>query len=153
MLLYILPGNYLFCVRPVNDETPVAEGERPSSFEWSDDVKGVKAVHISGLFDKLSHHIKKTFYGQTAECYFSMIHCGLNTPGTKIKDLYFLVRTTKRKLYVGTPHTSEQRKPQSRRVVWQEQQDIWIMPTIQVSNLLDLKIAVTSSDHLGNIIC
>ena len=79
MLLYILPGNYLLCVRPVNDETPVADGERPSSFEWSDDVKGVKAVHISGLFDKLSHHIKKTFYGQTAECCFSMIHCGLNT--------------------------------------------------------------------------
>lgn len=141
-------GNYLLCVRPVNDETSLVDGERPPSFEWSDDLKGVKAVRISGLFDKLSHHIKKTFYGQTAECCFSMIHCGLNLPGTKIKDLYFLVRTMKRKLSVGTPHTPEYRKQQSQRVALQEQQDIWIMPTIQVSNLLDMKIAVTSSDRL-----
>lgn len=141
-------GNYLLCVRPVNDETSFADGERPPSFEWSDDLKGVKAVRISGLFDKLSHHIKKTFYGQTAESCFSMIHCGLNIMGTKIKDLYFLVRTTKRKLSVVKTRNPEHQKPQSQIVAWKEQHDILILPTIQVSNLLDIKIAVTSSDHL-----
>lgn len=141
-------GNYLLCVRPVNDEASFADGEISPSFEWSDDLKGVKAVCILGLFDKLSYHIKQTFYGQNAESGFSMIHCGLNSVGTKTKDLYFLVRTTKRKLSVGTLYTPEHPKPQSQIVALQEQQDILILPTIQVSNLLEMKIAVTSSDHL-----
>lgn len=141
-------GNYLLCVRPVNDETSFADGEGSPSFEWSDDLKGVKAVCISGLFDKLSYHIKKSFYGKNAESCFSMIRCGQNSLGTKTKDLYFLVRTTKRKLSVGTPYTPENPKPQSQIVAWQEQQDILILPTIQVSNLMDMKIAVTTSDHL-----
>jgi hypothetical protein len=123
-------GNYLLCVRPVHDETSFADGERPPSFEWSDDLKGVKAVRISGLFDELSHHIKKTFYGQTAESCFSMIHCGLNIMGTKIKDLYFLVRTTKRKLSVVKTRNPEPQRPQSQIVAWKEQHDILILPTI-----------------------
>jgi hypothetical protein len=92
--------------------------------------QGVKVVRISGLFDKLSHHIKKTFYGQTAESCFSMIHCDLNIMGTKIKDLYFLVRTTKRKLSVVKNSDPEPQRPQSQIVAWKERHDILILPTI-----------------------
>ena len=113
-------GNYLLCVRPVHDETSFADGERPPSFEWSDDLKGVKAIRISGLFDELSHHIKKTFYGQTTESYFSMIHCDLNIMGTKIKVLYPIVRTTKGKLSVVKNSDPEPQRPQSQIVVWKE---------------------------------
>jgi len=50
-------GNYLLCVRPVNDQASFADGEISPSFEWSDDLKGVKVVCISGLFKqiKVSH--------------------------------------------------------------------------------------------------
>jgi hypothetical protein len=74
--------------------------------------------------------MKKTFFGQTVEYCFSMIHCDLNIMGTKIKVLYPIVRTTKGKLSVVKNSDPEPQRPQSQIVVWKEQHDILILPTI-----------------------
>ncbi|KAH9301470.1 hypothetical protein KI387_013053, partial [Taxus chinensis] len=147
-LLSFSLGNYVLCVRPATADKSVVETETPPSFEWSEDLKGVKAVRVSGLFEKLTYHIKKKFSSHTTQSSFSIIHCNLKTHGTKFKDLCFLVRTTRRKLPVMRPHTSDHRDSESSIAAWHEQQDILILPTIQVSNLLEVEIAVSLSDCL-----
>ncbi|XP_059063303.1 uncharacterized protein LOC131071412 isoform X3 [Cryptomeria japonica] len=150
-LLSFSHGNYVLCVRPATSEKSILESERSPSFEWSENLKGVKAVRISGLFEKLTYHLKKKFSGQPTQSSFSTIHCGPKMTDAKFKDLYFLVRTTRRKLPVTRSHASEQRGSESSTVAFYEQQDILILPTIHVSNLLEVEIAVSSDTNADEI--
>lgn len=66
-------GNFLLSIRPASGSAPAEdekEEESPSAYEWSDDVKGAKAVRVSNLFEKFQYNFKKKFGDRNSDVAF-----------------------------------------------------------------------------------
>lgn len=115
--------------------------------EWSDDLKGGKAVRLSGLFDKLSYQVRKAFSVESVKCSFSTSHCSLRSEEGHVSDIHFLIQSFVRSVPFIPPDKSEY--PQEVRnspLAVQEQKEIFLLPTVQVSNLLQSEIHVLLTD-------
>lgn len=117
------------------------------SVEWSNDLKGGKAIYLFGLFDKLSYKVRKALSAESVKCSFSIAHCSLKSEEGHIGDIDFLVQSIGRDIPViqpdSTGYTSGNRNS---HVALQEQKEIFIFPTIQISNLLQSEVEVFLSD-------
>ncbi|BBH07848.1 Protein of unknown function D, partial [Prunus dulcis] len=51
------------------------------SVEWSDDLKGGKAVRLSGIFDRLSYRVRNALFTESVKCSFSTAQCTLKSEG------------------------------------------------------------------------
>ncbi|XP_047313344.1 LOW QUALITY PROTEIN: uncharacterized protein LOC124916644 [Impatiens glandulifera] len=159
-LMSLSVGNFLLSFRPkVMDGSIISE--RPLSEEWSDDLKGGKAVRISGLLDKLSYKVRKAFLVEDVKVFFSTTFCSLKYENGRSVDLHFLIRTIVRNVPVIKPDVYSYGPGSSNSpVALQEQREIFLLPTIKVSNLLDIEVHVLLSntdpcassgcDNIGN---
>ncbi|CAN1225139.1 hypothetical protein LINGRAPRIM_LOCUS954 [Linum grandiflorum] len=147
-LMSLSVGNFLFAFRP-----EVPEGSISSissvSVGWSDDFKGGKAVRLSGIFDKLGYKVRKALSVDSMKCSFSTAYCSLKSEDAHITDLHFLIQSIGRDIPIGKPDTSNDgSESRSSPVALREQREIFILPTVQVSNLLhfDIQVLLTEID-------
>ncbi|EPS71292.1 hypothetical protein M569_03462, partial [Genlisea aurea] len=137
-------GNYLFSFRPV-----IAEGTTDSTFsvDWSDDVKGGKPVRLSGLVDKLNYQMREALSINSMK--FSMYtgNCALKSGEGFTANLYFHIETVGMSVPIVHPDNSGYVHPNGNQAfLLQEQKEIFVLPTIQVLNLLHTEIHVSLTD-------
>lgn len=138
-------GNYVFSFRP-----NIAEGSgnfKKSSVEWSDDLKGGKPIRLSGLFNKLSYQVRKAFAVNSAKFSLSSANCALTSEEGVVSNIYFLIQTVGKAIPVVNPDNfGYAASNRNSTVAMQEQKEIFILPTIQVSNFLHSEIHVSLTD-------
>lgn len=156
----ISAGNYLLSIRPTEAIQSADNGDSDvkvtveSNHEWSDDVKGAKLVKAAGLFDKLQYSFQKSMKVRNVDSSFGVVYCALKPrltgkPSEHIekKGYHFMIRTTCRKVPISRPKSSKELEQEPRGkytfVAWQEQQEILLLPTVRVINLLTSSITIT----------
>ncbi|KAK9053203.1 hypothetical protein SSX86_029835 [Deinandra increscens subsp. villosa] len=130
-LMSLSVGNIIFSFRPKISE---------DSMGWSDELKGGKAARLSGLYDKISYHVRKAFPVESAKSSFSTARTLSKPKEGEIDDLHFLIQSTKK----DVPILQSERRASSVSLV--EQKEIYILPTVQISNLLQSEIHVLLTD-------
>ncbi|CAB4317894.1 unnamed protein product [Prunus armeniaca] len=139
-------GNFLLSFRP---EIPdgLMTSKNSLSVEWSDDLKGGKAVRLSGIFDRLSYRVRNALFTESVKCSFSTAQCTLKSEGARISDMHFLVQSIGRNVPVVQPNRSTDVLENNKSpVAFQEQKDIYLLPTVRVSNLLHTEVHVFLSE-------
>lgn len=117
------------------------------SAEWSQDLKGGKAVRLSGIFDKLGYKVRKALLNESVKCSFSTAQCSFKSEGSHIADIHFLIQSIARDVPIVQPNDSKEGFEYSTSpVTLQEQKEIFILPTVKVSNLLQSEIHVILSE-------
>ncbi|XP_058069198.1 uncharacterized protein LOC131218589 isoform X3 [Magnolia sinica] len=141
-LMSLSLGNFLLSFRPEITEC-FEKYEKPVSVDWSEDLKGAKAVRLSGIFDKLNYRFKKAFGVESVKSSFSSVHCSLSVEGLSVSNIHFLIQTITRDVPVTPPRNfGDTSGTQISPVALQEQKEIFLFPTVQVSNLLHSEIHV-----------
>nr|XP_043638642.1 uncharacterized protein LOC122609764 isoform X2 [Erigeron canadensis] len=130
-LISLSVGNFNFSFRPK------ISGD---SMGWSDELKGGKAARLSGLFDKISYHVRKAFPVESAKSSFSTARTDSKSEDGQVDNLHFLIQSTKR----DVPISQSERRASN--VALLEQKEIFILPTVQICNLLESEIHVVLSD-------
>ncbi|OVA18601.1 Vacuolar protein sorting-associated protein 13 domain [Macleaya cordata] len=135
-------GNFLFSFKPEVSECFGNYGE-PISIEWSEDLKGGKAVRLSGVFDKLSYKFRRTLGVESVKYSFGTVRCSVNVEGAHLTDLHFLIQTIGRDVPVIRPDNfGETAEMRTSPVALQEQKEIFLLPTVHVSNFVQSEIHV-----------
>uniref|UniRef100_A0A7N0RDR0 Vacuolar protein sorting-associated protein 13 VPS13 adaptor binding domain-containing protein n=1 Tax=Kalanchoe fedtschenkoi TaxID=63787 RepID=A0A7N0RDR0_KALFE len=137
-------GNFLLSFRPQIMENLT----EPISSEWSDDLEGGKAVKLSGLFDKLRYKVRKAVSLEQVKRAFATVHCSVYYEDTPTR-LHFLIQRTGRDVPITNPgNLGDNSFVKSSPVALQEQRQIFILPTLRVSNLLqsEIHVLVTETD-------
>lgn len=116
------------------------------SVEWSDSIKGGKAIRLSGLFDKLSYRVREALFLKSVKYSFSTAHCVLKSEGVCIGHMHFLIQTISRDVPVAPPDKSSVIRNENSPVTLQEQKEIYILPTVRITNLLHSEIEVLLSE-------
>ena len=117
------------------------------SVDWSHDLKGGKAVHLSGIFEKLSYKVRKALFTESAKWSFSSAQCSVKSEGSRIADMHFLIQSFGRDVPVVQPNNSKEGyKNSTSPVAIQEQKEIFLLPTVNVSNLLQSEIHLVLSE-------
>ncbi|KAL8200609.1 hypothetical protein R6Q57_011948 [Mikania cordata] len=130
-LISLTVGNIVFSFRPkIPDE----------SMGWSDELKGGKAARLSGLFNKISYHVQKAFPVESAKSSFSTARTLSKSKDGKVDDLHFLVQSTKKDVPIL------QLESRASTISLLEHKEIYILPTVQISNLLQSEIHVLLTD-------
>ncbi|KAF7809778.1 putative vacuolar protein sorting-associated protein 13C [Senna tora] len=148
-LMSLTVGNFLFSFRPEMAEDMI-NLKGSLSVEWSDCIKGGKAIHLSGIFDKLNYRVRKALFVKSVKYSFSTARCILKSEGVCIGDMYFLIQTISRDVPVVSPEKSSVVfKNENSPVSLQEQKDIYILPTVRVTNLLhsDIEVLLSETDQ------
>lgn len=143
-------GNFLFSFRPeITDD--LGSSKRSLSVSWSDDFKGGKAVRLTGIFDKLNYKVRKAFSVEHVKCSFSTAHCSLKAEGAHIGNMHFLIQSIGRNVPVMLPDKSgDPSENRNSPVALQEQKEIFLLPTVRVSNLLQSEIHVLLTETGNN---
>ncbi|KAF9678408.1 hypothetical protein SADUNF_Sadunf07G0031900 [Salix dunnii] len=141
-LMSFTVGNFLFSFRPeITDD--LINSESALSAEWSDELKGGKAVCLSGIFDKLGYKVRKALSVDTTKCSFSTACCTLKSGDAHAANLHFLIQSIGRDVPIIQPdESSGSSENMTSAVSLQEQKEIFILPTVRVSNLLHSEIHV-----------
>ena len=117
------------------------------SVEWSTYVKGGKAVRLSGIFDKLNYRVRKALFAKSVKCSFSTAHCILKSEGKRVANMHFLIQTIARDIPVAPPEKSAAvLKNDNLPVSLQEQKEIYLLPTVRITNLLHSETHVLLSE-------
>lgn len=125
----------------------VINSEISFSVGWSDSIEGGKAVHLSGILDKLNYRVRKALSVKSVKCSFSTAHCTLNSEGIHVGNMHFLIQTISRDVPVVPPENSSAVvKNKNSSVSLQEQKEIYILPTVRMTNLLHCEIEVLLSE-------
>ncbi|XP_020537290.1 uncharacterized protein LOC105639629 isoform X2 [Jatropha curcas] len=141
-LMSLSIGNFLFSFRPeISDD--LSNSKRALSVEWSDELKGGKAVCLSGIFDKLSYKVRRALSAESIKCSFSTAYCTLRSEDASINNLHFLIQSIRRDVPMIHPDkSSDSSEGINSAVALQEQKEIFLLPTVRVSNLLHSEIHV-----------
>ncbi|GLT39068.1 hypothetical protein SLA2020_132760 [Shorea laevis] len=138
-LISLTVGNFLFSFRP---EIPsLMNSSGPLFVEWSDKLQGGKAVRLSGIFDKLGYEVRKALHVGSLKCSFSTSHCTLRSSDAHVFDMHFLIQSIGREVPITQPDENR-----NAPIALQEQREIFLLPTVRVSNLLNLEIHVLLSE-------
>ncbi|KAI3856641.1 hypothetical protein MKX03_019638 [Papaver bracteatum] len=146
-LMSLSLGNFFFSIRPEVSECFENSGES-ISINWSEDLKGGKAVRLSGVFDKLSYRVKRSLGVESVTHSFGTVRCAVNTKGAQLTDLHFLVQTIGRDVPVIHPgNVKETADMRTSPVAIQEQKEIFLLPTVHVFNCLqsDIHVLITET--------
>lgn len=140
-------GNFLISVRPKASEVLGGPSDLVT-LEWSEDLKGGKPVRLSGLFGKLSYQLKKGFGGKSVKAAFSSIKCHVQSQES-VCYVHFLVQSIGKDVPVFRPSkVSSASHLSASPVAIQEQKEIYLLPTVQVYNVLQSEIHVTLSENV-----
>ncbi|KAF8015488.1 hypothetical protein BT93_H1109 [Corymbia citriodora subsp. variegata] len=143
-------GNFLFSFRPEIEGLLNPEGS--PSVAWSDNIKGGKAKHLSGVFDKLSFRMRRAFSSGSVKYSISTACCIVKLNDSNVMKLHFLIQSYRRSVPVQQPDVLKDRTSGSSHVTLQMQRDIVLLPTVQVYNLLqsDVDVFLTNTgEHVG----
>ncbi|KAF3438866.1 hypothetical protein FNV43_RR17141 [Rhamnella rubrinervis] len=139
-------GNFLLSFRPEITDGLI-NSKNSLSVEWSEDLKGEKAVRLSGIFDKLSYKVRKALFAKSMKCSFSTAQCTLKSEGAYVANVYFLIQSIGRDVPVVQPNKSGEELEYSNSMpALQAQKEIFLLPTVRVSNLLQSEIHVCLSE-------
>ncbi|XP_042974875.1 uncharacterized protein LOC122306512 isoform X1 [Carya illinoinensis] len=145
-LVSISVGNFLFSFRPEFSDGST-NSKDSLSVEWSDDLEGGKAVRLSGILGQLSYRVRKALFVGSAKCSFSTACCVLKSNGSDVASIHFLIQRIGRDVPVVSSDTFRDGfKNRDLPVALREQKEIFLLPTIQVSNLLHTEIYVVLSE-------
>lgn len=123
-----------------------SDSEPSLSLEWSTYIKGGKAVRLSGVFEKLNYRVRKALFAKSAKYSFSTAHCILKSEGC-VTDMHFLIQTIARNIPIAQPEKSAAvLKNENSEVSLLEQKEIYLLPTVRMTNLLDSEIDVVLSE-------
>lgn len=115
--------------------------------EWSDDLKGGKPVRLSSLFEKLVYQVRTTFSVESWKCAFGIAHCALKLEGGRIGNIYFFIQSAAKDVPIIHPDNFGYASlNKNRPIALQEQKEIFLLPTVCVSNLLQTEIRVNLTD-------
>lgn len=121
--------------------------ESSFSSEWSAYIKGGKAVRLSGIFDKLNYRVRKALFEKSVKCSFSTAHCTLKSEGVSVSKMHFLIQTIAREVPIASPEKSAAvLKNENSTVSLLEQKEIFLLPTVRMTNLLHSEIDVLLSE-------
>ncbi|XP_024974996.1 uncharacterized protein LOC112513098 isoform X4 [Cynara cardunculus var. scolymus] len=139
-------GNFIFSFRPkISDDS--RNFKNLASMGWSDELKGGKAARLSGLFDKISYHVRNAFPVESAKSSFSTARTSSKSKEGEVDDLHFLIQSTRRDVPILQPDGSEHAiEGRASTVALLEQNEIYILPTVQISNLVQSEIHVLLTD-------
>lgn len=139
-------GNFLLSFRPEMTDG-LMNSKNSYSVEWSEDLKGEKAVRLSGIFDKLSYKVRKALYVKSMKCTFSTAQCTLKSEGAYAASVHFLIQSIERSVPAVQHNKSGEglEHSNSPAALWQ-QKEIFLLPTVHVSNLLQFEIRVLLSE-------
>ncbi|MFQ6634229.1 hypothetical protein Gotur_010244 [Gossypium turneri] len=113
------------------------------SVEWSDEIKGGKAIRLSGIFDKLSYEVRKALSVGSVKCSFSTASCTVKSAAGHVSNMHFLIQSIGREVPIMKPDKSKDGlENRNAPISLQEQKEICILPTVRVSNLLHSEIHV-----------
>ncbi|KAL9265650.1 Intermembrane lipid transfer protein VPS13-like protein [Drosera capensis] len=142
-LVSLSVGNVLFSFRPQIKEN-IKNSENLSSVEWSEDLKGGKAIGkailLSGILDKLAYKVRDAFSANTWKCSFSTACCVVRAGDSRPFAMHFLVQSLERDVPIKKPDDGV--KGRKSLTAIQEQKEIFLLPTLRVSNLLQLDVRV-----------
>ncbi|XP_022751328.1 uncharacterized protein LOC111300016 isoform X3 [Durio zibethinus] len=135
-------GNFLFSFRP-EMSNDLIQSDIPLSVQWSDEIKGGKAIRLSGIFDKLSYEVRKALSVGSVKCSFSTTYCKVKSAAAHVSDMHFLIQSIGREVPIIKPDKSmDGLENRNAPISLQEQKEIFILPTVRVSNLLHSEIHV-----------
>ncbi|XP_031387722.1 uncharacterized protein LOC116200899 isoform X2 [Punica granatum] len=134
-------GNFLFSFRPEIPQDLLNTGSS-LSVEWSDDIRGGKAVRLPGVFDKLSYKVRRALSSESVKISFTTACCTVNSSNSCMGKLHFLIQSCTRDVPIRQPDDGNEHSP----VALKEQKEIFLLPTVRVSNFLQSEIIVTLSD-------
>lgn len=135
-------GNFLFSFRPRSPDGLI-NSKKSLSVEWSEELKGGKAVRLSGIFDKLSYEVRRALSVQSEKCTLSTAHCLLKSEDINAASMHFLIQSIGRDVPIIEPDKPRDGSDnRSLPIALQEQKEIFLLPTVQVSNLLHSEIHV-----------
>ncbi|GAY42809.1 hypothetical protein CUMW_069730 [Citrus unshiu] len=145
-LMSLSVGNFLFSFRPGSSDGLISSKSSLSA-EWSEELTGGKAVRLSGIFDKLSYEVRRALSVQSEKCSFSTAHCVLKAGDIHVASMHFLIQSIGRNVPIIEPDKSNDGfESRSLPIALQEQKEIFLLPTVLVTNLLHLDIHVLLSE-------
>ncbi|KAH1151426.1 hypothetical protein GYH30_045099 [Glycine max] len=144
-LISLSVGNFLFSFRPKITEELI-NSESSLSLEWSDYIKGGKAVRLSGIFNKLNYRVRKALFAKSVKCSFSTAHCTIKSEGVSVANMHFLIQTVARDIPVAPEKSAVAFKNENPTVSVLEQKEIYLLPTVRMTNLLHSQIDVILSE-------
>ncbi|XP_052287194.1 uncharacterized protein LOC102617616 isoform X2 [Citrus sinensis] len=145
-LMSLSVGNFLFSFRPGSSDGLISSKSSLSA-EWSEELTGGKAVRLSGIFDKLSYEVRRALSVQSEKCSFSTAHCVLKAGDIHVASMHFLIQSIGRNVPIIEPDkSSDGFESRSLPIALQEQKEIFLLPTVLVTNLLHLDIHVLLSE-------
>lgn len=143
-LMSLTLGNFLLSLRPQITDY-IENKEHNISLHWSKELKGGKAVRVSGLFDKLNYRFRKALGVESSKYFFSTVCCPVTKEEQHISDMHFLIRTIGRDVPLMQPGV--EKEGSSSPVAMQLKKEIFIYPTVQVHNFLQSEIFVLLSEN------
>ena len=119
------------------------QSDTPLSVEWSDEIRGGKAIRLSGIFDKLSYEVRKALAVGSVKCSVSTTYCKVQSAAAHVSDMHFLIQSIGREVPIMKPDKSKDGlENRNAPLSLQEQKEVFILPTVRVSNLLHSEIQV-----------
>ncbi|XVF61920.1 hypothetical protein PTKIN_Ptkin08bG0173700 [Pterospermum kingtungense] len=141
-LMSLNVGNFLFSFRPEMSRDLI-QSDSPLSVKWSDEIKGGKAIRLSGIFDKLSYEVRKAFSVGSVKYSVSTTYCTVQSAAARVFDIHFLIQSIDREVPIIKPDKSKDGlENRHAPISLQQQKEVFILPTVRVSNLLQSEIHV-----------
>ncbi|XP_031116040.1 uncharacterized protein LOC116019835 isoform X2 [Ipomoea triloba] len=144
-LMSVSVGNFLLSFRPsIIDEIT---NSKILSVNWSSDLRGRKPVHLSGIFDKLTYQVRKAFSVDSLKHSFDTAYCDIKLEDGRTAKIHFLIHSIGKDVPLAHPDTfGYVHVDKSSSISLQEQKEIFLLPTVCVSNLLHSEIHVTLNE-------
>ncbi|EFH54003.1 hypothetical protein ARALYDRAFT_485391 [Arabidopsis lyrata subsp. lyrata] len=135
-------GNFSLSFRPESFES-LFEGEKSLASEWSEELEGGKAVRLTGIFDKLSYGVKRALSIESVKVSLTTTYCSVTSESQCVGKVHFLIHSIRREVSIIRPDaSSDVLEKQKACIALREQKEIFLLPTVQVSNFLSSEAAI-----------
>lgn len=137
-----MTGNFSLSFRPESLET-LFEGGKSLASEWSEELEGGKAVRLTGIFDKLSYGVKRALSIESVKVSLTTTYCSVTSESQCVGKVHFLIHSIRREVPIIRPDaSSDVLEKQKACIALREQKEIFLLPTVQVSNFLSSEAAI-----------
>ncbi|KFK40709.1 hypothetical protein AALP_AA2G031100 [Arabis alpina] len=146
-------GNFSLSFRPESLDT-LFESEKSLASEWSEELEGGKAVRLTGIFDKLSYGVKRALSIKSVNVSLTTTYCSVTSASQCVGKVHFLIHSIGREVSIIRPDaSSDVFEKRNASIALQEQKEIFLLPTVQVSNFLSSEAAIflTETDQFTSI--
>ncbi|EOA26077.1 hypothetical protein CARUB_v10019496mg [Capsella rubella] len=146
-------GNFSLSFRPESLEA-LFEGEKSLASEWSEELEGGKAVRLTGIFDKLSYGVKRALSIESVKVSLTTTYCSVTSASQCVGKVHFLIHSIRREVPIIRPDaSSDVLEKQKACIALREQKEIFLLPTVQVSNFLSSEAAIllTETDQFTSM--